>query len=100
MSHIAIQSINFIDKQIIVLFDQSWFQEDIIKLRQLLLDKVPEHHLKEITLGADREDIRFQWRDAQFILNFDCYSQSCWFSVQDEMSQSEIHPLFNHLTQS
>jgi len=100
MSHIAIQSINFIDGQIIVLFDQSWFQEDIVTLRQLLLSKIPENHLKEITLGADREDIRFQWRDAQFILNFDYYSQSCWFNVQDETSKSEIHPLFNQLAQS
>ncbi len=100
MNCIAIQSINFIDEQITVLFDQNWFQEDIAELSQLLLNKVPENHLKEITLGADREDIRFQWRQAQFILNFDFYSQSCWFSVQDEISRSEIQPLFNHLTQN
>lgn len=100
MSHITIQSINFIDEQVTVLFDQYWFQEDIIDLQQLLLSKVLEHHVKEVTLGADRENIRFQWRHAEFVLNFDYYSQSCWFSIQDEMSISEIQPLFNQLIQS
>jgi hypothetical protein len=100
MPRITIQSINFIDEQITILFDQSWFQEDIGKLRQLLLNKIPEHHVKEITLGADREDVRFQWLNAEFILNFDYYSQSCWVSAHDEVSTAEIQPLFNLLTQS
>jgi len=100
MAHIAIQSINFIDEQITVFFEKSWFQEDIIDLRQLLLNKIPYHHVKEIILGADREDIRFLWQNAEFNLHFDYYSQSCWFSAHDEVSNSKIHPLFNHLTQS
>jgi len=100
MAHIAIQSINFIGEQITVLFEKSWFQEDIIELRQLLLDKIPNHHVKEITLGADRENIRFRWLNAEFILNFDYYSQSCWFNAQDEVSASKIQPLFNLLTEN
>ena len=98
MSRITIQSINSIDVQITVLFDQNWFQEDIVELRLLLLNKVPEHNIKEITQGADRENIRFQWQGAGFILNFDYYSQSCWFSAQDEISAPKIETLFNMLT--
>ena len=98
MAHITIQSINLISEQITVLFKQSWFQEDIITLRQLLLDKVPNHLIKEITLGADRENIRFLWLNDEFVLNFDYYSQSCWFSAQDEISRLTIPPLFDLLT--
>ena len=100
MPHITIQSINFIDDQITVLFEQNWFQEDIRTLSQLLLSKVIPHEVKEITLGADRENIRFQWQNTEFILNFDYYSQSCWFSAQNEASTSKVHPLFNLITQN
>jgi len=98
MAHISIQSINNIDEQIAILFDKNWFQEDIIELRQLLLNKIPNHNVKEVTLGADRENIRFLWENAEFIINFDCYSQSCWFSSHDEMSKLSIQNLFNVLT--
>lgn len=100
MAHIAIQSINLISVQITVLFKKNWFQEDIIALRQLLLDKIPNHLIKEITLGADSENIRFLWQNAEFVLNFDYYSQSCWFNAQDEISTLAILPLFNLLTKS
>lgn len=100
MSHIAIRSINLVDEQITILFKTSWFQEDIIVLRQLLLDKIPNHLVKEITLGADKENIHFLWLKAEFVLNFDYYSQSCWFSAQDNVSILAIPPLFNLLTQN
>lgn len=98
MANIAIQSINLINEQIAILFEKEWFQEDIIALHQLLLDKIPNHLVKEIIRGADRENIRFLWQNAEFILNFDYYSQSCWFSAQNKVSTSKIQPLFNILT--
>ncbi len=100
MPPITVQSIKCIDEQIIVLFNQSWFQEDIEILHQFLLSKIPNHQQKEITLGADREDVRFQWSNAEFILSFDYYSQSCWFHAQDEMSMKKIQSLFHLLIKS
>ena len=100
MRPIAIQSINYRDMQITALFNQHWFQEDIVELHQLLLSKIPEYRVKEVTQGADREDIRFQWREAEFILHFDYYSQSCWLSVQDEINVLKIQSLFNLLKKS
>jgi hypothetical protein len=94
MPQITIQSINLFDEQITVLFDQNWFQEEIIILRQLLLNKIPDHQVKETTLGADRENIRFHWSGAEFILNFDCYSQSCWVCAHDEISLLKIPTLY------
>jgi len=100
MTRNTLQAINLIDQQIAILFTNNWFQEDIIALRQSLLAKIPDHQTKEIILGADRESVRFQWQDAEFILNFDYYSQSCWFSAHDEKSNAAIQPLLNILLKS
>jgi hypothetical protein len=97
MVEIKIQSIDLICEHISVLFEQYWFQEDIVNIQKLLLKKIPEHTIKEFTRGADRENIRFLWLGAEFILNFDYYSQSCWFSSQDEISTIKIPLLYNLL---
>lgn len=98
MSTIAIQSINLINDQIIVFFDQSWFQEDITTLRQLLLSNILNLSIKEVIIGADLENVRFLWLNTEFILNFDYYSQSCWFDTQSSRSLTETNALFNLLT--
>jgi hypothetical protein len=100
MSSIVIQSINLVNNQITVLFDQSWFQEDITTLRQLLLSNVPNLSIKEIVIGADLENVRFLWLDTEFVVNFEYYSQSCWFDTQDPSTLEETHALFNLLTQN
>ena len=100
MSAITIQSINFGNNQITVLFEQHWFQEDIIKLRQLLLSNISNLYINEVVTGADLETVRFQWLDAQFILTFDYYSQSCWFDAQNDNSLPESRHLFNLLIQN
>ena len=48
MNHNTIKSINCHNDQIAVLFEQSWYQEDISTLKQLLLNKIPSHQIKEI----------------------------------------------------
>jgi hypothetical protein len=97
MPSIAIQSINLVNNQIIVLFNQGWFQEDIKILHQLLLSDISNITINEIIIGADRESIRFKWFDSDFIINFDYYSQSCWFDLQNSHSTIEINDLFNLL---
>ncbi|NQY87236.1 MAG: DUF3630 domain-containing protein [Colwellia sp.] len=100
MSPIAIQSINLVNNQITVLFEQHWFQEDITKLRQLLLSNVSSLCIKDIVIGADLENVRFQWLDTEFIINFDYYSQSCWIDTQDPLSIAITHSLFKLLVQN
>jgi hypothetical protein len=82
MSNIIIQSINLVNNQITILFDQIWFQEDIVILRQLLLGSISDLSTKEVIIGADIESIRFQWKNTEFIVQFDYYSQSCGFDTQ------------------
>jgi len=98
MTQIKIQSIDLIDKEISLLFEKSWYQEDIPTLQQLLFSKIINYSIKEKTVGADRENIRFLWLDhAEFTLNFDYYSQSCWFSPQDEISSKQVQALYDLL---
>jgi hypothetical protein len=97
MSSITIQSINFVDNQITVLFNQHWFQEDIINIRQLLLSNIPDLCIKEVIIGADLENVRFQWLGAEFTVSFDYYSQSCWFDTVDSNCLTEVISLFNLL---
>jgi hypothetical protein len=100
MAHIAIQSFNLTDEIITICFEQDWFQDEISELRQLLLNKIPNHEVKEIIHGADRENIRFKWQNTVFIMNFDYYSQSCWLNAQDEIGTSKIQPLFKLMTKN
>jgi len=97
MSAIAIQSINLINNQITVLFNQHWFQEDITNLRQLLLSNVSNLCIKETIIGADLEQVRFQWLDTEFSVTFDYYSQSCWFDSPDPDSLTKNQSFFNVL---
>ena len=97
MNDNTIKSISCNNEHIDILFNENWYQEDIHFLKNLLLAKVTNHQLKESIVGADRESIRFQWLDAEFIINFDYYSQSCWLSPNDDASQNKIHSMFNLL---
>ncbi|GAA6171442.1 hypothetical protein NBRC116592_11120 [Colwellia sp. KU-HH00111] len=97
MNTILIKSIAYRAEIIDILFNKSWYQEDINLLTKLLLNKVTASQIKETILGADRENIRFQYLDAEFVLNFDYYSQSCWICPNDEASQNKTHQLFERL---
>ena len=97
MKQMTIQSINYEDDHISIFFDRDWFQEDIVTLRQLILDQISNHQIREIIEGADRENIRFIWLHTDFILNFDYYSQSCWINTHDEISVPKIQRLFDLL---
>lgn len=97
MVHTNIQRIDIVNENISITFEKNWFQEDINTLSQLLLKKIKNHNVKEIILGADKESYRFIWLGAEFVLNFDYYSQSCWFSAQDKISALKIKLLFDTL---
>lgn len=100
MTHINIDSINFVNEQISIIFDQHWFQEDIEALRKQLLNKIQNHTIIEVIQGADRESCRFTWLNNEFNLHFDYYSQSCWCNTHDEISASKIQSLFDFLAQN
>lgn len=100
MAQLRIQSIEFVDGQITVVFKEQWFQEDIEGHRALLLNHLKHHKIKEITVGADRENTRFEWQQTEFLLNFEYYSQSCWFTAQDSASEKHLHVLYTSLTKN
>jgi hypothetical protein len=54
--------------------------------------------IQDKIIGADRENIRFSWKDCYFVLNFDYYSQSCWIEGQDSASTQELATLHLAIT--
>lgn len=85
-----------VTKQVDILtvkYAQEWFQEDIENLSTLIFSQLKSFEIQEKIVGADRENIRFSWQNHYFILNFDCYSQSCWLEGQDDVSTSYLENL-------
>ncbi|WP_077339755.1 DUF3630 family protein [Pseudocolwellia agarivorans] len=78
-----------------ITFVAGWYQEDIPLLTSLVLSLLKDHYLIETTQGADREYTRFKWQDDYFILNFECYSESCW--IENETKTNT--PLLNLIKQ-
>jgi len=97
-STFKVKLIEHIGNNLVVHFNDAWYQEDIDTLYVLIVASLTDFNSKEKILGADRESIRFTWRrDYQFLLNFDCYSQSCWIEGIDEQSISQIRILLSSL---
>jgi hypothetical protein len=94
----SIHSVNIFNEQIIITFHTDWFQEDITTLSQLVFIHTPDYEFKEKIIGADREDIRFMWNSHEFMMNFDCYSQSCWINAIDQASLHSINLLYKTLS--
>lgn len=77
-----------------IYFSQTWDQDDITILVEQLLAPHSGIKIQEHNLGADREDVRFSWDNHFFILNFDCYSQSCWIEGQDILGTEHLSALY------
>ncbi|MEO9509432.1 MAG: DUF3630 family protein [Nonlabens ulvanivorans] len=66
------------DNSLQINFTDAWYQEDTPSLTAYLFEQLGNCSTLEVILGADRENCRFEWQQNYFILNFECYSQSCW----------------------
>jgi hypothetical protein len=77
-----------------ITFTFSWYQEDIYDLIKLIFKPIMPLNIQESILGADRENIRFKWHQYYFVVNFECYSQSCWIEGQDEQSKAYLLTLY------
>jgi hypothetical protein len=93
MTDMTVHKINFFRDHINITFNTHWYQEDMINLRDLIFARIPNHEIKELVQGADRENLRFLWQDNEYILNLEYYSQSCWISAHDEKGISSITAL-------
>lgn len=83
------------DSYVDITFENYWSQEDILSLQQLVLLPLIEVSIQEKNMGADRESIRFYWNESNFVLNFDCYSQSCWIEAHDNSSLLALSALYH-----
>lgn len=89
----SLKSITQQEDHLNVIFEVEWYQDDIEALINLLLMPLNPFTIQEKIIGADRENIRFSWNNSYFVLNFDCYSQSCWIEGQDSASTKQLAEL-------
>jgi len=97
----SLQSLKSISQQedhLNVIFNIEWYQDDIEGLINLLFLPIIPYTIQEKIIGADRENIRFSWNEGYFVLNFDCYSQSCWIEGQDIASTEQLTSLHLAIT--
>ena len=71
-------------------FNDYWYQEDIEELYNNIKNILKDVSLLESTLGADRHNYRLLRNETYLILNFDCYSQSCWIEVETEKEVNHL----------
>lgn len=90
----SIKSLTYQADYLSVYFENDWYQENIEALIALLLLPIMPVIIQEKIIGADRENIRFSWQDHYFVLNFDCYSQSCWLEGQGSNSTAYLADLY------
>jgi len=78
------------ESSILIFFNSEWQQDNIHQLAKLVFAQLPGAMEIERVQGADRESIRIQWQQGFFVLNFECYSQSCWLEAEDEASRENL----------
>lgn len=88
-----VESLTYQENYLCITFKKEWCQEDISVLTKSLFQNISAITLQEKIIGADRENIRFRWEKYAFVLNFDCYSQSCWIEGQDGVSTAQLNTL-------
>lgn len=88
-------NVSLVDDNLEIRFKDYWYQEDIEQLYQLLSDKLTDFSLVESLLGADRQTYRLTCNNQYLLLQFDYYSQSCWFSVEVDNDQALLSKLID-----
>ena len=76
-----------------IVFDSDWYLEDISRLSEQIYANIPDSRAIETVTGADREYFRFEWQQQIYILQFECYGQSCWIEAEYEQGQKVIKQL-------
>jgi len=84
-----------IDNSVIFTLNNEWQQEDIADLAQQIFERLINYIVIETNEGADCLNIRFQYQNIIFILQFDVSSQSCWLECE---AISDSKALMNMLT--
>ncbi len=93
-----ITQVTLIEEELIIIsVHVQWYQEDTKKLADEILTALHDAKENDTMSGADRATVRFNWQGGYFLLNFECYSQSCWISPEDMTSQHLLSLMFSLL---
>ncbi|NMP30636.1 DUF3630 family protein [Thalassotalea sp. M1531] len=82
MQQLNSENIFFTQDNIEIRLSESFDDEDIQSLVNLVLNEVDGAKIIEHIPGADRYNVRFTVLASNFVLNFEVYSQSCWIELE------------------
>ncbi len=82
-----------------VQFTLDWSMEDSTDLSEKLLMLVSAKIIERVQ-GADLHCTRFQFESAEFLLNFEEYSHSCWFECATEQDALDLLTIKDIILQS
>jgi hypothetical protein len=82
-----IKAVNLTSENVIIIWESYWYQDDIEELMSIFFNNLDDVSITENIKGADRSNIRFNYKTGYFVLNFESYSQSCWIEPEDELSR-------------
>ena len=95
LQYLKIDTISLYEQQsIMIVFNSEWIQESIDQLSGLIMKQCEQLKTLEVTTGADRAYIRFEYKGDFFTLQFECNSQSCWIEAEDETSRQTLPQLY------
>lgn len=89
-SKIGISKITLVVEGVLqVQFNRNWSIDDYAQLSEYLLSITSAQTLEHIQ-GADLQCLRLQFENAQLMLTFEEYSQSCWFECATTQDQQAL----------
>jgi len=92
-----LQEITLVDQVVVISMTQAWQQEDTLPIGKAVLGCLPKSKIVEINEGADRLDIRIDYKNTLFVMRFDITSQSCWIEIEQGVSSNEIMEVYKTL---
>lgn len=80
----------FSAEHINIRFQQSFDYEDIDELANQVIGLFTHNKVVEVIPGADRMNYRIYWRENNYVINFEVYSQSCWLEVETSITSEPL----------
>ena len=78
-------------------FEQMFEEENYLQFTQAITDKWLNTRIIEHVLGADRVNIRIEYKGLIYVLNFEFYSQSCWLESEAPAPISNLEIILSQL---
>ena len=97
--------VSLINQRSTILFEplRTWEEEDIAGMVTFFYSHCKQCLQRESILGADRVSERFEWKNEEYLLQFETYSQSVWIEAHYEKEpnvSTDLTALYLYLSET